>query len=365
MLFQIIIKMKTKIYNSGIILGFLLLINQGIYSQNEVKKEFHEEFPTNQNTVLTLDNKYGDMDLKNWDKDLIQIDVIVNVKNTSQEKAEKLLGYVDVVFSVEGDAITAKTVFDEKFSNTSEWRNDNDLSIDYTVLMPKDIQLNLYNKYGDVFINELTGRATIGIKYGKLKANRISRGNEKPLTEIDLGYSDASIEESDWLKVTMKYSNLNMNTASAIILLSKYSKISLSECSSLVIEGKYDVYRLGKLSNLVASCSYSNFEVEEIRDKLSMDTEYGDCKVDYVPATFSSIDITTKYGGYRIGIDPNASYQIDGQAEYAKISYPDVGKVSRIAENTSMQVNGIVGKDSNTAATVRIVTKYGGIKLDE
>lgn len=357
--------MKTKTFKLSIILGFLLIVNQGIYSQSEVKKDFHKEFPTNQNTVLTLDNKYGDMDLKNWDKDLIQIDVIITVENTSQEKAEKLLSYIDVVFSVEGDAVAAKTLFDEKFSNTSTWRDDNDLSIDYTVFMPKDIQLDLYNKYGDVFINEITGRASIGIKYGKLKANRIYRGNEKPLSEIDLGYSDASVEESDWLKVTMKYSNLNLNNTGAIILMSKYSKIALDECSSLVIEGKYDVYRLGKLSNLVSSCSYSNFEVEEIREKLSMETEYTDCKIDYVPSTFSNIDITTKYGGYKIGIDPNASYQLDGQAEYAKIYYPDVGKISRIIENNSMQVNGTVGKETNPDATVRIVTKYGSIKLNE
>jgi hypothetical protein len=357
--------MKNRIYSTAIILGSILLLNQGIYSQNEVKKDFHEEFQTNQNTVLTLDNKYGDMDLKNWDKDLIQIDVTVQVTNSSQEKAEKLLSYIDVVFSVEGDAVSAKTVFDEKFNNTSTWRDDNDLKINYTVQMPKDIQLNLYNKYGDVFINEITGRSTIGIKYGKLKANRIYRGNEKPLTEIDLGYSDASIEESDWLKVTMKYSNLNLNSTGAIVLLSKYSKIALDECSSLVIDGKYDVYRLGKMANLVAVCAYSTFEIEEIREKLSMETEYTDCKIALIPATFSSIDITNKYGGYRIGIDPNASYQLDGQAEYAKISYPDVGKVSRIVENTSMQVNGVVGKEVNPDATVRIVTKYGGIKLDE
>ena len=357
--------MKTQKFNYGFILGFLLLASQVMYSQDEVKKEFHEEFETNNNTVLTLDNKYGDMDLKDWDKDLIQIDVVVRVENTSQEKAEKLLSYIAVVFTVEGDAITAKTVFDEKFSNTSTWRDDNDLSIDYTVYMPKDIQLTLYNKYGNAFISEITGRATIVIKYGKLKANRIYRGNEKPLTEIDLGYSEASIEESDWLKVSMKYSSLNLNTSGAIILLSKYSKIHVNECSSIVIEGKYDEYRFGKLSNLVAASAYSNFEVEEISEKLSMETEYSDCIVDYMPASFKSIDISTKYGGYRIGIDDNASYQINGQSEYAKISYPDVGKVSRINENTSMQVNGIVGNDPNPDATVNITSKYGSVKLDE
>jgi hypothetical protein len=357
--------MKTKKFNFGFTLSLLLLASQVLYSQDEAKKEFHKEFPTNNNTILTLDNKYGDIDVKDWDKDLIKIDVIISVENSNQEKAEKLLSYIDVVFTVEGDAITAKTVFDDKFSSTSTWRDDNDLSIDYTVLMPKDIQLNLFNKYGNAFINEITGRATIGIKYGKLKANRIYRGNEKPLTEIDLGYSDATIEESDWLKVSMKYSNLNLNTSGAIILLSKYSKIHVDECSSIVIEGKYDEYRFGKLSNLVAACSYSNFEIEEIHEKLSTETEYSDCKVGYIPASFKSIDISTKYGGYKIGIDANASYQLNGQAEYAKISYPDVGKVSRIIENTSMQVNGTVGNDPNPDATVNITSKYGSVHLNE
>jgi hypothetical protein len=356
--------MKTKTFNSTLLLGILLLVSAGIYSQNAIKKEFHHEFPTNPNTVLTLDNKYGDMDLKNWDKALIQIDVVVEVSNSSQEKAEKLLSYIDVVFDTEGNEVSAKTVFDDKFNNTSTWRDDNDLKINYTIQMPKDIQLNLFNKYGDVFINEITGRATIGVKYGKLKANRIYRGNEKPLTEIDLGYSDASIEESDWLKVTMKYSKLNMNNTGALILMSKYSKLALDECSSLVIDSKYDGYQLGKLANLVATTAYSTFEIKEIREKLSLETEYTDCKIDYMPTTFTSIDITNKYGGYRIGLDPNASYKLDGQAEYAKIAYPDVGKVSRIVENTSMQVNGVVGKETNPDATVRIVTKYGNIRLE-
>lgn len=357
--------MKTLNYSLGAILALSLATIQGAYTQNETKKEFHQEYKTNQNTVLTLDNKYGDMDLKNWDKDMIQIDVVITVENTSQEKAERLMSYINVEFSVEGDAISAITVFDDKFNATSTWRDDNNLSIDYTVLMPKDIQLNLSDKYGDVFINEITGRATIAVKYGKLKANRIIRGNEKPLTEIDLGYSDASIEESDWLKITMKYSTLNMNTSGAIVVLSKFSKIYVDECSSIVIDGKYDVYRFGKLSNLVAVGAYSNFEIAEIREKLNMQTEYTDCKVDYIPTTFTSIDIDTKYGGFRIGIDPNASYQLDGQADYAKISYPDVGKVSRIVENSSMQVNGVVGREPNPAPTVKIITKYGGIKLDE
>jgi hypothetical protein len=358
--------MKTKRFSSLLpVLAIFILVPQGIYAQNERKKEFHEEFSADKNTILTVENKYGNVDMKDWENNRVKIDVTVTVSNSNSEKAEKLLSYIDVVISQQGNEITAKTVIDEKFSKSSNWRDDNDLSIDYTIQMPKDIAVNLNNKYGNIFISELTGKANIILKYGKLKANKISRGDEKPLSEIDLGYSDASIEESDWLKVNMKYSKLDMTNTTAIVLLSKYSKLYIDDCSSLVIEGKYDNYELGSLSNLVANCSYSGFKIEEIKEKLSLETSYTDCTVEYVPPAFQTIDIQTKYGGYRIGIDDNASYNLDGFAEYAKIQYHEAGNVSRITENTSMKVFGTVGNNPDPSASVKVVSKYGNVRLTD
>jgi len=358
--------MKAKRFNPFFLgLTIFFFSCQGINAQNELSKEFHEEFKADKNTILTVENKYGDVDMKDWENNMVKIDVIVKVKHSNAERAEKLLSYIDVVLSVDGNQITAKTVLDEKFSKSANWRDDNDLSIDYTIQMPKDIEVNLYNKYGNIFISELIGKATIGLKYGKLKANRIYRGDVKPLTEIDLGYSDASIEESSWLKVNMKYSKLNLTNTTAVVLLSKYSKLFIDDCSSLVIEGKYDTYDLGILSNLVANCSYSGFKIREVKEKLNIETSYTDCEVNYVPPTFENIDINTKYGGYRIGIDDNASYKLDGYAEYAKIHYHDSGDVSRIVENTSTKVFGTVGNNADPAATVKVISKYGNVRLTD
>lgn len=358
--------MKTKRFSLLFaVLAMFILVPLSLYAQNEQTKEYHEEFSADKNTILTVENKYGNVDMKDWENNSVKIDVIVTVSNSNSEKAERLLSYIDVVISQEGNEIIAKTVFDEKFSRSSNWRDDNDLSIDYTIQMPKDLAVNLNNKYGNIFISELTGKANIVLKYGKMKANKISRGDEKPLSAIDLGYSDASIEESDWLKINMKYSKLDMTNTTAIVLLSKYSKLSIDDCSSLVIEGKYDTYDLGSLSNLVATCSYSGFKIEEVKEKLNLDTRYTDCTVEYVPPAFETIDIQTKYGGYRIGIDDNASYNLDGFAEYAKIQYHDTGNVSRITENTSTKVFGTVGNDPDPSASVKVVSKYGNVRLTD
>jgi len=82
-------------------------------------------------------------------------------------------------------------------------------------------------------------------------------------------------------------------------------------------------------------------------------------------AGFENINIDSKYGTYRLGIDEEASYKLDGEAGYSKIYFHDTGKVSRIQENTSMKVYGTVGKEPDPIAAVKVLTRYGNVKLDD
>jgi hypothetical protein len=75
--------------------------------------------------------------------------------------------------------------------------------------------------------------------------------------------------------------------------------------------------------------------------------------------------VEANYGGYKIGLDEKASYELDAEASYGKISYHEGGgKVSRIQESNSMKVYGRVGSDENPTASVNVNTRYAGVKLD-
>ncbi len=359
--------MKIQKFKSALLIGVFLGIT-GIWAQAaELTKEFHEEFTANENTVLTLLNKYGNIDVQNWDNPRIKIDVLVTVKHSNQDRAEKMLSYINVEFSESGNVVKAETKIDEKFSRSNNWSNGNDFEINYTVMMPAMVNLDLFNKYGHVFIDEVAGHANIEVKYGKLSANKLSRGNEKPLNTVSLAYaSGSSITECNWLKANIKYSSLEIEKAKAFVGYTSYMKLSIGEVSSVVIEGKYDGYTFGKLANLAVNTSYSNIKADELSKKLEADTKYTNVNIGYMPASFEGINVDTKYGTYRIGLDEKASYKIDGQAGYSKISYHDTGgKVSRIQENTSMKVYGTVGSDPNPKAEVKVYTKYGNVKLDD
>lgn len=335
--------------------------------EEEFSKILHQEYNADANTLLFIQNKFGDVDINNWDKNQISIDVTITVDHNNEEKAKELIDYIDVKFNQSGNKIEAITEIDDKFSkwNTFSWgKDDKDFSIDYKVYVPKNIQLDLENRYGSVFINEIAGQAKLSVKYGNLKVNKLSRDNKKPLNEIYLAYSKGTIDECNWLNLTLKYSKLEIEECKALIAVTKYSKLYVDNASSIVCESKYDEYRIGKLTNFVTTAAYTDFDFDEISKKLEVDNRYGSIKVDYIPKDFELIDIENEYGGVDLKIDLNASYNLKGYARYANIHYPDEGRVNKIKESTSLSVDGLVGKDSNTKAVVKIETKYGNVDLD-
>jgi hypothetical protein len=361
--------MKTQIFKQSIIIiliNFLLLTSA--YSANdEYSKDLHKEYKADKNTLLVIENKYGDVNIKNWDKNQVLIDVKITVEESKQNEAKELLKYINVSFSKEGNTIKSITNIDEKlFKQNSLFSfkfNSTEFSIDYNIKAPKYINLDLENKYGNAFINELSGHVMLSIKYGNVRVNKLERGNTKPLNELYLAYSNADIEECNWLKLKVKYSKIEIEKSKALVAVTSYSKMYFSELSTLACEAKYDKYEIGNINNFVGSSAYTDFKFRRLNKKLILETKYGGCRVEEIPSSFNKIKIDNKYGGIKLNINENASYQINGEAKYGSIDYPDTGRVSRIQETTETQVSGIVGKNKNTQSTVEISTKYGSVKL--
>lgn len=359
--------MKALKFKSILLIFFIqiLIVTAAFSATDEFSKSLHKEFNADQNTLLFIENKFGDVDINNWDKNQVVIDVVITVDHRNEDKAKELIEYIQVDISQDGNTIKAITTIDNKFSKWNFTFSDNkkEFSIDYDIKIPKNIKLNLENKYGNVFINEIYGHAIVDVKYGNLKINKIIRGNKKPFSEISLGYSNGNVDECEWLNVTLKYSKLEIEKCKALIAVTKYSKLYVDLGSSIVCESKYDNYRIGALTNFVGTTAYTELKFKEVSKLLEVDNRYGGVSVDYVPKKFEKINIENEYGGIKITIDANASYQIKGFAKYADIDYPETGKVSRIKESNSLSVKGTVGEDDNTKSEVHVQTKYGNVKL--
>jgi hypothetical protein len=359
-------EMKKSIYKPGTLLFISLLLLSYTLSAQEVTKEFHKEYAAGANTTLDISNRYGDVVIQSWDKDQIVIDVKVTLEMPNREKAQKLISYIDVQFSEGTNLISAKTVIDDRFNFTGWGSGSRKFSIDYNIKMPSATALTLANKYGNTDIDELHGLVNLDIKYGNLRAGKLTRGNVKPFSNLNLAYGKGSISETGWFDITLRYcGNLEITRSQALLLNSKYSKLSLGETSSVVGESKYDNIRIDDINNLVLENGYTQVNIGKLNKKLEYSGSYGSFTVEDVPAGFESISVDTHYMGVRLGINENACYTLDARVSYGGLKYNENNfkNQRRIVENNSDEVSGIVGKEESPVARVNVKSSYGSVRL--
>lgn len=358
--------MKKQIYKSGFLLTFLIFLLSATSVAQEVSKEFHKEYTAGPNTTLDISNRYGDVVVETSDQNQVTIDVKVTVEVPGRDRAEKLLSYIDVQLSQEGDLIKAKTVIDDKFNFSGWGGGSKKFSINYKVKMPENINFNLSNRYGNSDLEKITGLVKLDIKYGNLTADNLARGNDKPLNYLSLAYGKAEIESAGWLDASVRYSgNFQIDKSQALLLDSKYSKIQIEEISSIVGETKYDNIQIEKINNLILDAGYSDINIGELTKKLKFDGGYGNLSVENIPKGFESIETDSRYIGVKLGIDDDASYQLDARLSYGDLKFNEDNfqHQRRIVENNSSETSGIMGKESSPTAKVKVTASYGSVRL--
>jgi len=361
--------MKSKKLLFGIFLalaGFFII--PSVSNAEELTKNFKKEFKVEKGTILRIDNRFGQVNIENWDKNSVLIEVEVTVEHSSKDRAEKMLSSISVTLDQIGNEISGITKVEDNIMKSFANINFNsssskELSIDYKVKMPKNLDINLSNKFGDTFIDELTGRSTIEIKYGNLKANRIIYGSEDPLSMLTIGYGNASIDEVDWMRFDIKYANVDIVKSKALVMLSKFSKISVDQASSIVVDSKYDTYTIGAIANIVGESGYTTYRIKSLDKKLDIESKYGDVRIEAVNNLFESISFVGSYSSIYAPISSGISYELDGEASFGSISYNTPTRVSRIESNNKVTVNGRVGENENSDSQVKVRVRFGSAKL--
>jgi len=351
-------------------LAFLLMVSCAFAAKGRLNKVFDREFAVKESTKLYIENKYGQINVENWDKNQISIHVEVKVDNPNDEKAKIMLDAIDIEFSETDNVVSAITKFNQDIMKSnkrlfSSISND-EMSIDYMIKMPKNVEVDLNNKYGDIFINELTGKVLVNLKYGNIRVNKFERGDAKDINTLVVGYGSATLGDVNWLKVEIKYGNLKVDKARAIVILSKYSKVNIDKVNSLVVDSKYDDYTLGSLANIVGESGYTNISINDLSKKLNLTTKYGDVKISNVADNFESIVFNGAYTGLKAGINSNVSYKIDAVVSYGNIKFDaPTAKINRIEQNTSTELNGVIGASEATNSKVYVRAKYGSVTLSK
>ncbi len=349
--------MKTIIKIAFFILALIFLLGiKGAKAHDEFTRLIKKEYAVNADAQLTINNRFGQVHCANWDKNFISIDVTITVTAADQEEAEKKFSRISIDFTGSPSSVSAVTTIQE-IKNSGNGR----FSVDYMINMPASINLDVTNKFGDIFINELQGKARINLGYGNLEAKKL--GNSDNL--LDIKFSKARVNWITGAVLSLKYSEMELDYAGSLRLDSKFSNLDAEKIIALNM-----IFEGGKLnmenSSAVESRSkFSNIEIQRIEQSLNLDIQYGNCVVHEMPADFTSVKIRNKYGDVSIGLSEQAKYTLEADLKFCDLDYPaDKAKFSfRSTTPTSNSYKGIIGGAESPVSKVVVQSEYGNIRL--
>ncbi|MEZ5070382.1 MAG: DUF4097 family beta strand repeat-containing protein [Bacteroidales bacterium] len=347
-----------RVVNPKSLLLSLLLLCAVSFSltAQDARKEYHESFPAGEGVTLASDVAYAQMEILSWEKDEVDVFAEVVVEASSQSRAEERLRKIEVNITKSGNTILVETDYDDGWSNNAK------VKVNIVVKAPAYLNLNMEHKYGDLFLQEISGHVMLELKYGNIKAGRLTRGSAKPINSMELAYSNGTIEEAGSLELEIAYSDMEIDDSEYLLVESKYSKISGEKAGVISAEGAYDKYTFDDVGSFSAGLKYSGVKFENLRKSFHLDAQYTNVKLEHVSSGFNEIQCSLSYGNFNADVDSGASYKFEGEARYGSVNVAGEGRLSRNQEKESTRVWGTVG--SNPKAEMSLVTRYGNINIE-
>ncbi|MFH1296007.1 MAG: hypothetical protein ABIJ04_01890 [Bacteroidota bacterium] len=346
--------MKKMRYIILLLIGFLVAPAAGNGRQmNGLKKIIKKEFTVSPDANLRLNNRFGDISCAIWDKNEIAIEVTISVETTSETVAEKIFSRIDIAFKGSESKVEAATSLAKGLNAKDHF------SIDYKVMMPSAVFLDLSNKFGDVMIKELHAKSTIRVEYGKAMLGKLHHGDNL----LEVAFGSATVESMKGAVVLIQFSRMRLDYAGSLKLSSKYSDIHVGEV--VMLEGTFEGGNidLGKASVLTLQGSFSNFDIAMVKQKINLDTKFGSCKVKTIDPGFKSLVVVNQHGSVEIAIPGEISYTLDAETHFGSITFPKSRaflSVMNVSTHDELY-KGTVG--TNPTAIVKIRNEFGSIKL--
>lgn len=277
---------------------------------------YADSFSTKNITSLEVVNKYGSIQLKNWDKDSIKITTDVYLSASSREKLDRLKDGVKIKYHQFNNTIVAQTIFGDKratFIKELQYlirditpSSEKHIEINYEVFLPTEINIDLQNQYGDIFLDNVKNNLKIDQANGSFKAHNLTGD-----VSLKFSFVNAMVNDIKDGFVDLNYSSISLNKSVNLRTESKMSDIYAHEINVLKISSSRDKINIDKLDYLFGSASYTKIKILELNKEIDGYFTYGQIMVDKLNPTASVIDIDSERTDIKLYISKKISYTYD------------------------------------------------------
>ncbi len=335
------------------------------HKKQEKSKTIKKEFTVNKDAKVTIDNKYGDLNISTWNKNKVEVEVKITVKGNDIDDVTNSLNKISIDFNTSTSFINIKTQFEKEKSNWSWFKGSKKISykINYYVKMPETNSVDLNNDYGGIFLENLSGKADINCDYGKIHLGNLTATENN----INLDYCSSStisyIKSGD---INIDYSKLTVDNSEDIRANLDYSTLKFGQTNNINFNADYGSVSINEAENIIGNSDYTSMSFGTVKKNLNIDTDYGSISVKRLAKDFKNVTIDGQYAGIRIGVDPDAIFDFELNLQYAsfKTDNEKIEFYKKISKTTKKYYEGKYGKGSSNSK-INIRSQYGGVTIRE
>ncbi len=333
--------------------------------KQEKSKTIKKEYSVSSDATVHLNNKYGNLNITTWDKNRVEITVVITVKGNDLSTVERKLRGITVDFNATSDMVSAKTRFEKSSRSWSFWGKSKKASyqVHYTVKMPASNNIKLNNDYGNILLNEINGSTDIDCDYGKIIIGDLNSSDNKINIDYCNGSSINFMKSGD---INADYSKLTVDKTDKVKVNSDYSTITIGAANTVTFNADYGSINVDDVNDITGNTDYVSIRLGTVSKNLNIDADYGSIKIKELAKGFDRAEISGEYASISIGVKPNTNFNFVMDLSYASFKYNDsrVDMRKSIEKSSKKHYEGTYGKGSSNSKLI-IKSQYGGVKINE
>ncbi len=369
----------------------LLFISNAVFAgikqdkEGEIQRIFSKSVPVTESTLISLNNKFGDVSVKTWNES--KVDITATIKVSSDRKSAKdLKEYLDgISISVEssGSELTITTNYpDWKFGNIS-------MSVDYSVILPAKNSFTLENEFGDAKLTGIGGKVDATISHGNLTVTDCKNENYMynrfgDIIAKNIGGPSRIDGSNGNVKVEVVAGKLNVKD--------KFGSVTVRDVKGDLIlsSGNGDVKVSDVSESALITNSFGSTEVENIGKELTIESQNGDVDaINFQSGTinnsFGQVNVETVKGDGDLKINnqngdirlKSIKANVEIRNSFANTKIKDLnGNLKIKAQNCSVDADQVTGKIdiensfgsvdiTNSGSDVEISNQNGDVTVED
>ncbi len=346
-------------------LGFLVF-SMGV-SQNKqtLQKELIRNLPVNPLLTLEINNLYGDLNMEVWQKNELEVRVVIEVTTEKVKFINQYIQAFDVMEKVDSNCIQFKTKINRSLLDHSFNNRRSSYKINYYIKHPVYLNVKLFNKYGNVYVDELSGNFYLDLDFGTAYINNLTSDESERIPVVDLDYSKCVIKKTQFLEAHIDYSKLNVLEAKSISLSSRYSKVEINSTRILKASSRYDELNVSSVSKVNLKTAYSDVHILEIYSTADIVAEHGVVIVKRLLNGFTDGYFDVAFTELKIGLDRDICLQLDANIKFGDIYLPKRANVDNYITLKDTRSKGTIGCISNYSGKLNILADFCNVVISE